>query len=1068
MQHFLRLGFIGIFLLLGAMGRLWAQTWTPLPTSFKTGAVPVQCGDLLTGSFVGAHNDHNGYMAPSNPVWGPGWPYVLKQRAERSYVFTLNAPGYVFVEQIGGTRHGVVLCPDSSNVTDYPLGEYALHLSLAAGRYFINVEQGEDTTELDYSFRLLCSPAPLLAQMYPSIKQLAQQVSSNQVVRGDFSRGSNHLSHYRDFEWPRYWDYSFLYPFRNLRDFYRPERDTFYTFRLQERRQVSIRNNANTGHKAYLMDSAGYAYQLLDVNITKQEEAMQASSTLSLPAGTYYLAIEQASATTAEPYEFQISSTCTPEVPAPVAYGYDPYGSEMLDVNLNQGKVRGVVHLQGYREGYFYNDLFATVGGTMYLGWRENTLTINSAPGYVRMFADLNNDGDFDDAYEAIYQNIRKGKFPTDYYANNFFTENLLRDHFALDFPDTLAARLEGRVVRMRVVVSDTNTTAPCGRYTDKDRVLDFAARIEQPAAEPASTPWVRQQADNLDDETQYVRSGPAGSVYAVSYHPMPGADIWYMTAYNQVNIQGASGKGAVLEQGQHHHDYISNIGALTRYRADGSLAWTRKIVSTPTNGNSGSYSLTNCWPGRNGDLYLSGTAYGGIGISNDSGTAGVHVGAPTDRFYSFTCRIDSTGSGESWTIGGNYYYINGKDGASDGSRNTYWSGTFYNNGWPVPTPPLQLGTFLLPYSGMQGAFIAKRAASGSYLWAVQIDGEGAVTAPMIAATASGAVTVAGIADSALTLRASAGDSARVQPIGKQTYLARFDSTGHLSWVRLLPNPGISIYKLVSIPGSEDVLVVGRYTDSLILGAVRWVSLGASDAFLARIRPDGSIIWVRRVAGTGNDSLQDVTAESGDSILVIVAAYGAMQDMLGADVPVLQRGQRNIPITLDAATGAPRVFFGRYSAPRTLEIRSVARANGGVFIGGSLVDSSYFEGFGSINTEGRVGYPLSKGWDGFVARLGGGDRLVPTVPTSTKSAESLSKSDPKVYPNPAHGSISVRLEGLSPGIHPLWVLDMTGRVVLRLSLTDGALRQGVQMEAAWPVGLYEIRVAGKSCRLVVE
>lgn len=1057
---------MSILSLLG-MSRAEAQIAEPIPASFKNGAVSVHCGDVMSGSFVGAQNDHNGYMARSGSM--SGWPYIMKERPERSYAFTLGAPAYVLIDQLGYTRHGVVLCEDNSNGTDYPFGEYALHLQLGAGTYFINIEQGEDTSELDYSFRLLCSPAPLLAQMYPSIKQLAQQVSSNQVVRGDFSRGSNHLSHYRDFEWPRYWDYSFLYPFRNLRDFYRPERDTFYTFRLQERRQVSIRNNANTGHKAYLMDSAGYAYQLLDVNITKQEEAMQASSTLSLPAGTYYLAIEQASATTAEPYEFQISSTCTPEVPALVAYGYDPYGSEMLDVNLNQGKVRGVVHLQGYREGYFYNDLFATVGGTMYLGWRENTLTINSAPGYVRMFADLNFDGDFEDGYETIYQNIRKGKFPSDFYGNYYFTENLLRDHFKLDFPDSLANRVEGRVVRMRVIVSDTNVTAPCGRYTDKDRILDFAARIDRPAGEPASTSWVRQQADNRDDETQYVRSGPAGSVYAVSYHPMPGADVSYLTAYNQVNIQGETGKGVILEKGQRHHDYLGGIGSLTRYRADGSLAWTRAIIPTPVNTNPGYYSLTNCWTDAQGGVYLSGTAYGGIGISNDSGTRGlqVHMGS-SDRVYAFICRIDSTGGGDSWAIGGSSYYINGKDGASDSRGNTYWSGTFNNNGWPVPPPPFQLGTLVMPYSGKQGGFIAKRAATGAYQWAVHADGEGAVTAPLITATSSGAVILAGIADSALTLRASTGDTVRVQPVGTQTYLARFDSAGRLSWTYLLPSTSVRVSKLAPIRGAEDVLLAGMYAGTLVLGGTTWVNMGGEDAFLARMRPDGSFVWLKRLAGADMDRLFDVNADSRDSIQVVANISPNTMDLLGTTPPLVLPGQQQVVITVDPATGLAKVVFGRYSAPSSMVVRSVARANGGVFIGGSLVDSSYFEGFGTINTEGRVGYPLSKGWDGFVARLGGGDRLVPTVPTSTKSAESLSKSDLIVYPNPAHGSLSVRLEGLSPGTHPLRVLDMTGRIVLQLMPTDEALKKGVQMEAVLPVGLYEIRVAGKSCRVVVE
>lgn len=1065
MKRCLRLWFLFLFSILGN-SRVLAQQTEPIPASFKNGAVSVHCGDVLSGSFIGAQNEHNGYMARIPSAWS--WPYIMKERPERSYAFTLGAPAYVLIDQLGSTRHGVVLCEDNSNGTDYPFGEYALHLQLDAGTYFINIEQGEDTTERDYSFRLLCSPASLLAEMYPSIKRLAQQVGSNQVVRGDFSRGTNHLSHYRDFEWPRYWEYSFLYPFRNLRDFYRPERDTFYTFQLHERRQVSIRNNANTGHKAYLMDSAGYAYQLLDVNITKQEEAMQASSTLTLPAGTYYLAIEQASATTAEPYEFQISSTCVPEVPAQGAYGYDPYGSEMLSVNLNQGKVRGVVHLQGYREGYFYNDVFATAGGALYLGWRENTVSINSAPGYVRMFADLNFDGDFDDAYEAIYANARKGKFPTDYYGGNFFTENLLRDHFRLDLPDTLVVRLAGRVVRTRVVVSDTNVTTPCGRYTDKDRVLDFAARIDRPAPEPASTLWVRQQADNRDDETQYVRSGPGGGVYVVSSHPMPGADVSYLTAYNQVNIQGETGKGVVLERGQRHHDYLGGIGSLTRYRADGSLAWTRAIIPTPVNTNPGYYSLTNCWTDAQGGVYLSGTAYGGIGISNDSGTRGlqVHRGS-SDRVYAFMFRIDSSGGGDSWAIGGDYYYIDGKDGVSDRSGNTYWSGTFYNYGWPVPPPPFQLGTLVMPYSGKQSGFIAKRAATGAYRWAVQIEGEGTVTAPFITVTPSGAITLAGVADSILLLRASTGDTVRVHPVGTQTYLARFDTSGHLSWIQLLPNAGVHVSKLVPIRGSEDVLVAGTYAGTLVLGGVTWVSVGGEDAFLTRVRPDGSIAWLKRLAGPDMNAVVDVNAEDADSIYAVVRVSANTVEFLGSAPPTLQPGQQELAITIDPATGSAQAFFGRYSAPSNLVVCSVARANGGVFVGGSVVDSAYFEGFGSINTEGRTDY-LLKGWDGFVARLGGGDRLTRTVPTALSHATVFYKPYMRLYPNPAQGSVSVQLAGLDPGTYTLVMTDMAGRIVLEKQFSAEALAKGVLLEHHRPAGMYTVAVAGRRSRLVVE
>lgn len=89
--------------------------------------------------------------------------------------------------------------------------------------------------------------------------------------------------------------------------------------------------------------------------------------------------------------------------------------------------------------------------------------------------------------------------------------------------------------------------------------------------------------------------------------------------------------------------------------------------------------------------------------------------------------------------------------------------------------------------------------------------------------------------------------------------LVKFDPAGQVAWKRQYGTTDLDAWRSVAVDAAGNAYVVG-FTAGLFDGQTR--AGGGSDAVIARIRPDGSLDWVRQFGTTDADYLLAVVTDS--------------------------------------------------------------------------------------------------------------------------------------------------------------------------------------------------------------
>jgi len=157
--------------------------------------------------------------------------------------------------------------------------------------------------------------------------------------------------------------------------------------------------------------------------------------------------------------------------------------------------------------------------------------------------------------------------------------------------------------------------------------------------------------------------------------------------------------------------------------------------------------------------------------------------------------------------------------------------------------------------AGGYDAFLAKYDAGGTLSWSRTWGGTGTDVARSLTQTTDGGYAIS-------------GSSASYGAGGDDAFLAKYDSAGTLSWSRTWG--GTSTDEAYSLTQTSDGgYAIGGYTSSY--GA------GGNDAFLAKYDSSGTLSWSRTWGGTGSDRAQSLTqtSDGGYAIAGVTTSYGA-------------------------------------------------------------------------------------------------------------------------------------------------------------------------------------------------
>jgi hypothetical protein len=174
---------------------------------------------------------------------------------------------------------------------------------------------------------------------------------------------------------------------------------------------------------------------------------------------------------------------------------------------------------------------------------------------------------------------------------------------------------------------------------------------------------------------------------------------------------------------------------------------------------------------------------------------------------------------------------------------------------------------------GRYDMFVARYDEDGKLLWVRTGGGEGRTHAAAVAPMPAGGVAVGGsFARHAVFGAGEANELVVDSDTGDGIFVARYREDGTLVWVRGLPALHTDEGSALAALPDGSLLVVGRFSGTVMLDTVSLTADGISDAFLARLDPSGTFVWAVRAGGQGTDTA-DALALLPDGTLLVTGHF---------------------------------------------------------------------------------------------------------------------------------------------------------------------------------------------------
>jgi len=269
----------------------------------------------------------------------------------------------------------------------------------------------------------------------------------------------------------------------------------------------------------------------------------------------------------------------------------------------------------------------------------------------------------------------------------------------------------------------------------------------------------------------------------------------------------------------------------------DGALQWNTFLGGSSVDQG---YSLDT--DGSN--VYIAGTS---------QGTWGTPVQSFNTSGEAFAAKLDASTGSLTWnTFMGGSGFDDGRGITVDGSGNVYIIGL----------SPSTWGTPVRVYTADYDTFIAKLDSNGTLSWSTFLGGDNGDYGESIA-FGGGNVYVTGESN------ATWGSPIRAYGGGvSDAFVAKLDtSTGGLTWNTFLGGSGAEYGSSITLDGSENVYVIGFSNANW--GSPIQAYNGSGDAFIALLKPSGSLAWNTFVGGsTSNDDGFGIAVDSDKNIYV--------------------------------------------------------------------------------------------------------------------------------------------------------------------------------------------------------
>ncbi|GAA3938956.1 T9SS type A sorting domain-containing protein [Hymenobacter algoricola] len=219
--------------------------------------------------------------------------------------------------------------------------------------------------------------------------------------------------------------------------------------------------------------------------------------------------------------------------------------------------------------------------------------------------------------------------------------------------------------------------------------------------------------------------------------------------------------------------------------------------------------------------------------------------------------------------------------GSADGIRvdaggNMYVVGDFHGT--------LDVGGTVLSSPDGYDSYLAKYSPSGTLLWAKHLNGANYETvAPAVALDAGGNAYLTGSFYGSVSVGGITLTDPTYTPGGTQLngYVAKFSPTGALLWAQRLGaatgSSGSAGGSGIAVDAAGNVVLGGWFSGSVTIGTTTLTSTlyvdangsyPSQDILLAKLDPQGTVLWARHDGGQGGEGPSDLSVDASNNIYV--------------------------------------------------------------------------------------------------------------------------------------------------------------------------------------------------------
>lgn len=125
------------------------------------------------------------------------------------------------------------------------------------------------------------------------------------------------------------------------------------------------------------------------------------------------------------------------------------------------------------------------------------------------------------------------------------------------------------------------------------------------------------------------------------------------------------------------------------------------------------------------------------------------------------------------------------------------------------------------------------------------------------------------------------GNTTLVSAGGADTYVAKLDPNGEVQWaVRAGSNEGLDQGNGIAVDADGNAYVTGQFSATATFGDFTLTATGNVDAFMAKVDPSGTFVWVKSIGGNAGDTGFGVAADAAGNSYVVggfsgTAVFGA-------------------------------------------------------------------------------------------------------------------------------------------------------------------------------------------------